>query len=297
MGKAVHREIKKRNFKHRLVSRSINSDLGSIVKANLLNSDDAHNAIEGSTYVYLCVGLPYHHKIWENQWEIIIKNVINACIKHEAKLIFLDNIYMYSPNLPLHFDEQTAQQPNSKKGRVRKIVADYFLQAVVAQGLIGLIARSADFYGNSAVNSIIYKSFLERILAGKNPQLLSSGDVAHTFAHVDDNARAMVSLALCDECYGQVWHLPVGNSITMNELLGIVNNLQNTNFKNEIIPKLLKKILPKFRPMLREALEMQYQFEQPYVISFDKFKNRFPNFEATSYEKGIKEMINGLIDT
>ena len=32
----------------------------------------------------------------------------------------------------------------------------------------------------------------------------------HTYAHVDDNARALVALALDESTHGRAWHLPVG---------------------------------------------------------------------------------------
>jgi len=292
MGQAVLRVLERRKFKYRLVSRSLNKVTPLALKANLLSEEEADSAIKGSNYVYLCVGLPYNYKVWEKEWEVIMNNVIDACIKYDSKLIFLDNIYMYTHDLPVPFDEQTQQEPMSKKGKVRRKVADAFIDAYTNRGLKGLIARSADFYGKGATNSVFYSSFLERILDGKNPQLLSAGNVKHSFAYVDDNARGMVELALCDSCYGQVWHLPVGSPITMNEVLEVVNKQMNSNYKNSVMPRFVKMILPHFIPSLKEPLEMQYQFEQKYVMNFDKFKRRFPTFKTTSNKEGIEKTVN-----
>ena len=244
MGQAVLRVLEKRKLKFRLVSRSLINATSHALKANLLSEEEADSAIKGSNYVYLCVGLPYDYKVWGKEWEVIMNNVINSCIKYDAKLIFLDNIYMYTHDLPVPFDEQTRQEPMSKKGKIRKKVADAFIDAYTNRGLKGLIARSADFYGKGATNSVFYLSFLERILDGKNPQLLSAGNVKHTFAYVDDNARGMVELALCDSCYGQVWHLPVGSPITMNEVLEVVNGILQTDCKNSVMPDLLRRCYP-----------------------------------------------------
>ncbi|MEO1217264.1 MAG: NAD-dependent epimerase/dehydratase family protein [Bacteroidota bacterium] len=295
IGQAVLRDLQSRNLKHRLVSRSANAKIPLEVKADLRYAKETEIAIKGSDFVYLCIGLPYNHKVWEKEWPIIMNNVIDACIRYEAKLIFLDNIYMYSHNLPIPFDEKTLQQPKSKKGKVRKRISDIFVDAYSNRGLNGLIARSADFYGKGAKNSVFYLSFLDRILDGKRPQLLSVGNVKHTFANVDDNARAMVELALCECCFGQVWHLPVGPLITMNEVLELINDVLNTNFETSVMPNSLKKILPYFIPNLREPLEMQYQFEAKYEMNFNKFKKQFPNFKITPYKEGIRETINWFI--
>lgn len=292
MGQAVLRELKSRSFRYRLVSKNTNSKTPFTVKANLLFKEATDAAIKGSNFVYLCVGLPYNHKVWKRDWEVIMNNVINSCIKYNARLVFLDNIYMYSHDLSVPFDEEMIREPKSKKGMVRQRIADIFIEAFTKRGLNGLIARSADFYGKGATNSVFYLSFLERILNGKNPQLLSRGNKKHTFAYVNDNAKAMVELALLESCYKQVWHLPVGPSITMDEILEIINGILKTDYKNSVMPELLKKILPYFVPSLKEPLEMQYQFEQEYVMNFDKFKKQFPTFETTSYEEGIKTTVD-----
>ena len=292
MGKAVLRVLEKSKLKFRLVSRSLNKATSHTLKANLLSDEEADSAIKGSNYVYLCVGLPYSYRVWGKEWEVIMSNVINACIKYDAKLIFLDNIYMYTHDLPVPFYEQTIQEPMSKKGKVRKKVADAFIDAYTNRGLKGLIARSADFYGKGATNSVFYLSSLERILDGKNPQLLSMGNVKHTFAYIDDNARGMAELALCDSCYGQIWHLPVGSPITMDEILEMINGILKTNYKSSVMSHLLSRTLPHFVPNLKEPLEMQYQFKQEYVMSFDKFKRQFSNFKITSNEKGIEKTVN-----
>lgn len=292
MGQATLRVLQRHKFEYRLVSRTTNAETRSAVKANLLFEKETDAAINGSDFVYLCVGLPYNHKVWEKEWVVIMNNVINACIKYDVKLIFLDNVYMYTHRLPVPFDEDTLQKPKSKKGKVRKKLVDIFIEACTTRGLKGLIARSADFYGKGATNSVFYLSLLERILNGKNPQLLSGGNVKHTFAHVDDNAKAMVELALCESCYGQVWHLPVGSPVTMNELLEMVNEILKTKHKNVVMPGFMRIILPHFIPSLKEPLEIQYQFEQEYVMNFDKFKQQFPNFKITPYEEGIKDTVN-----
>lgn len=36
---------------------------------------------------------------------------------------------------------------------------------------------------------------------------------------------------------------------------------------------------------------MLYQFEGEYVMSFEKFKDQFPNFRLTSYEEGVDQMV------
>lgn len=287
IGKAVIKELEFRQLQIRKVSTK-----PTWVQANLLRKEETEKAIDGSSYVYLCIGLPYNAKIWETQWPQIMQNVIDACEKAQAKLIFLDNIYMYAPPLPIPFGESTPQNPKSKKGKARKQTADLMIKALRDNKIKGLIGRSADFYGEGAVNSPFYISFLDRMLQDKGPQTLVSADVKHTYANVLDNGRALVELALNDDCYGEVWHLPVGEPITTNGMLAIFNEKLGSNFKVSVMPTLLKKTLPIFIPMLKEAKEMEYQFKQKYVMSDNKFRKRFPNFKVSSYHDGVNRMVD-----
>jgi len=45
---------------------------------------------------------------------------------------------------------------------------------------------------------------------------------------------------------------------------------------------------------LRELNEMMYQFRQPYNMSWQKFKNHFPEFEVTPYDVAVKETVKSF---
>ena len=36
---------------------------------------------------------------------------------------------------------------------------------------------------------------------------------------------------------------------------------------------------------------MLYQFQSEYIMSFDKFAAHFPDFQVSTYEEGVQEMI------
>ena len=100
-----------------------------------------------------------------------------------------------------------------------------------------------------------------------------------------------MEFALNDDCYGVVWHLPVGELITTNRKLALFNEKIETNFKVNVMPTLLKKILSIFIPILKESKEMEYQLEQKDMMSDKKFRKRFLNFKVSSYQDGVNRMI------
>ena len=91
--------------------------------------------------VYLCAGIQYDTKVWQEQWPVIMRNVIAATEAAGTRLIFFDNIYMYGlVRGPI--TEDTPYRPNSAKGTVRARIADELMEATARGRLRASIARA-----------------------------------------------------------------------------------------------------------------------------------------------------------
>ena len=108
IGSELARELKAYTREIRLVSRNpkkVNPD-DQLMPVDLTNADEVDRAVAGSSVVYLTAGLTYSTKIWRAQWPVIMRNVINSCKKHGAKLVFFDNIYMYDRGFLANMTDQ-----------------------------------------------------------------------------------------------------------------------------------------------------------------------------------------------
>src|SRR5690349_17130128 len=65
-----------------------NQDTDELMQGDLLKAEEVNRAVEGSSVVYLVAGLPYSLKTWQEQWPVIMKNTIEACARHKARLVF-----------------------------------------------------------------------------------------------------------------------------------------------------------------------------------------------------------------
>jgi len=295
IGLATIEELKNRQLPIRAVSR--NSQINGVENrsADLLQPDQAEEAIHGSSHVYLCVGLPYKTSIWQRDWEILMQHCIKACEKAKARLIFLDKIYLYGPPpLRVPITEAHLRMPASKKGKARKRTTEMLLRAFEEERIQGVVGRAADIYGPDAINSPFYIAFLERMLQGKAPQSLCRIDQPHTFAYTGDLGRALVALALDERTHQQEWHLPVGPITTVQEMTDLLNEELSTDFQVQVMPKLMRKTLGLFMPIIREVEEMLYQLEDPYVFSFEKFQQHFPEFQVMDYRVGLQKMVRSF---
>ncbi len=279
----------------RSVARTTNIAKAQNVAADLLHLDSTIEAIAGSTYVYLCIMLPYNGKIWMRDWPMVMRNTIIACSKANATLIFLDNTYMYESSYIGVIQENYGQNPLATKGIARKKTVNMLLDAIHLNKVRGVIGRSSDFYGPNAIHSQFYIKFLENMLKGRDPQALMPIHKLHAYSYTGDVAKGLTMLAMNSDTYGSVWHLPTNEPITMSEISMIFNTHLKVAYKVKKLPKPIRKFLCHFNKDLKEVDEMLYQFEHDSFFSSSKFNQRFPDFKTTSYSKGIASMIDSFV--
>ncbi|MBI1264467.1 MAG: NAD-dependent epimerase/dehydratase family protein [Alphaproteobacteria bacterium] len=247
---------------------------------------------EGADAIICCVGLPYRAKVWRREWPRVAKALVTAAERTGARLVFLDNVYMYGPApLTVPITEDHPQSPPSQKGRARQHAASLLLKAHESGRIAVTVARAADFYGPGAVDSVLWASFLERMIAAKPPRLLMTASARHTFAYTPDIARALVKLATDPGAAGRVWHLPVGQASTHASWVARFNHLLGTSLSASYLPACASRMLSLFSPLVREAHEMRYQFDSDYVLSDHDFRARYPDFQTTPYDEGAARVI------
>jgi nucleoside-diphosphate-sugar epimerase len=237
------------------------------------------------------VGFDYKLKVWEDKWPKLMRAAIDACIKHKSKLVFFDNVYLYDKNAIPHMTEESAINPSSKKGMVRKEIAEMLLDEITSGKLKALIARSADFYGPNNEKSFLIEVVYKNIKKGKKPNWFISADKKHSFTYTPDAAKATALLGNTEDAYNQVWHLPTDkNTLTGQEMIDLFTKEMNVENRISILPMWLLKLTGVFVPLMREMPEMMYQYDRDYFFDSSKFDKRF-NFQATSYQEGVRKTI------
>lgn len=276
-----------KGIKVRGVSRRPFEGAWTHVQADVLNLDSLKKAVEGSEVVYCCIGLEYTVKVWERDWLILMENVIQACLSVKAKLVFIDNVYMYGL-VKGEMTETTPMIPSSKKGAVRKAVAEKLLDAFQNRGLVGCIARAADFYGPNCEKSLLTEAVFNNFQKGKTAQWFGYADKKHSFTYTKDIGIGAVILGNDDKANGKVWHLPTAsNPWTGQQIIDFVAKEMGQKSKTMTLRGFLLSVLGIFIPILREFKEMMYQYEHDYVFNSDLFEKTF-GVTPTPYEVGMK---------
>lgn len=294
IGTALAKVLPEYTDQIRLVSRGpvkVNQD-DLIFAADLLRPEAVSKAVAGSEVVYLTVGLPYDAKLWQKEWPVVMKNVIDACLEHHSKLVFFDNIYLYSCTDLNPMTEDNRIHPSTKKGKVRAKIVKMLWEAVDKYGLAALIARCADFYGPGVKDTgILRETVIKPLSKGETANLFAADQFKHSYTYIPDAARATAMLGNTPEAYGKVWHLPTAaDPPTGKEWVELVAKELGTKPKYRVINKMLARIIGIFIPEIRESVEMFYQYNRDYVFDSSRFEKYF-SFAPTPYAEGIRTLI------
>ena len=294
IGKLLAKELIAYTNQIRLVSRNPKkvNETDELFPADLTNPQMVEKAIEGSGVVYLVVGLDYNTNVWREEWPKLMRATIASCVKHKARLVFFDNVYLYDVKSIGHMTEDSPINPSSKKGMVRKEIAEMIMNEVKAGSLTALIARAPDFYGPDNEKSVLIETVYKSVKKGKRPTWFIDATKKHSYIYTPDAAKATAILGNTPEAYNQVWHLPTDkNTFTGQEWVALFNKEMNTSKKVMVLPMFMLKVLGVFVPLMREMPEMMYQYDRDYFFDSSKFNKHF-NFTPTTYEMGVKQIVN-----
>jgi nucleoside-diphosphate-sugar epimerase len=279
----------------RLVSRNPKrvNPADQLVIADLTKFNEVLTAVEGSDVVYLTVGLQYKINVWQTQWPLIMKNVIDACKTHKTKLVFFDNVYAYGL-VKGWMKEDTLVNPTSKKGEVRAQIAQMIMSEVEKGHLDAIIARAADFYGSNTPLSFATVTVFHNLKKRKTAQWFIDADKKHSMTYTPDAGRATAILGNTTSAYNQIWHLPTDkNVLTGKEFIELAAKSFGVEPKFMVLKKWMIQLVGIFVPIVKESIEMLYQNEHDYLFDSTKFENAF-NFTPTSYQDGIIATVKSM---
>ena len=275
VGQAIVRLLTRQGARVRAVNRSgraEGSDAVEVVAADLTNRESTLAACQGAATIYHCAGAPYNQ--WATVLPVILGIVIDAAHETGATLVYTDNCYMYAPtSQPL--TEESLQAPVTRKGRLRKELAQTVLAAHNQGSIRATIGRTSDFFGPGVRTSAVGEQFFTALVRGKRVPWLGRLDVPHALSFVDDFARGLITLGTHEQATGQVWHIPTAPALTGRQFIRLAGEVAGSSAKALAVPAILLRVLGLTNPVLRESVELLYEFNEPFLIDGSKYTNAF----------------------
>jgi nucleoside-diphosphate-sugar epimerase len=287
IGLGVIEELVAQGHRVRAVSRTGRTPLPAGVETAVGDASDpgfATTAAAGAAVVYQCLNPPYTE--WPERFPPLQAAVLTAAEAAGAKLVALENLYMYGSTGGRPITEDLPFAATGPKGATRARMAEE-LQAAHRAGRVRVTAaRPSDYFGPRGVASAAGGRMFAPILAGKKAQVLGDPDQLHSYTYLPDIARGLVTLGGDDRADGQAWHLPNAPAVTTREFVAAIGAAAGTEGGVSAMPRPMLSLLGLFNRQLREMKEMLYEFEEPYVVDSTKFEQTF-GWHATPLAESI----------
>ncbi len=233
-------------------------------------------AAQGATTVYHCMNPPYDARLWANLLPRYMDNLIAAAGRTGARLVVLDNVYMLGRPRGRPLDEDTPSTPCSRKGEIRARVAARLFEAHRRGDVLATAGRASDFYGPAGTLTLLGDQFWRPVLAGKRAWVPANPDTIHTYHYIPDVAAGLMTLGCADaEVYGRPWMLPCAPAGTTQALVARFSRKLGREIRLAAVSRWMVKAIGIFVPLVREVDEMLYQWDEPFVISDRRFRERF----------------------
>ena len=293
IGRAVAEELVRRGGPVRMVNRSGKMDeipAGvELVASDLYDPAKVREVTRGVKVVYQSAQPPYHQ--WTEKFPLLQKSIIEGLTGSSAKLVLIENVYMYGDTQGKPMKEDTPYNAHTRKGRVRGEISSAAFAAHKEGRIRVTAARGGNFFGPWGTDSTMGARVFYPLLRGKPAQLIGRTDVPHTHTYVKDFGTALVILGERDEADGKVWHVPNDRpEMTQEELVCLFAEEAGIEPKISSMGKMMMSIGGLFIPEAKETVEMMYEFDRPFIIDSGKFESTF-GMKATAIREAIRETV------
>jgi nucleoside-diphosphate-sugar epimerase len=248
---------------------------GVTVKAgDLTDAAIVANLARQTEMVFATAQPPYTR--WAELWPPLMRSLIDGLSRSEARLVFVDNLYMYGPTGGKPIGEDIPYAATGPKGRTRAAVATMLLAAHQSGRVRATIGRAADFYGPRVLDTGVFgERFFAALAADKPVDLFGNPDLPHTYTYVPDFARALITLSEHEAAYGRAWHVPNAGTISTRAMLQHFELALGRPIHSRVVSPLMLSLVGLFVPIVREMKEMAYQFTEPYCVDDREFRQAF----------------------
>jgi NADPH:quinone reductase-like Zn-dependent oxidoreductase/nucleoside-diphosphate-sugar epimerase len=294
IGLATLDALLRRGESVRMVNRSGSARVPDDVEVVGGNAADPQFTVEvtrGAQVMYQTMNPPYER--WVEEFPALQAGVLAAAETHGARLVSMENVYMYGRPAGRPLTESRDYAAQTKKGKLRGQMATELLDAHRAGRVSVAIGRASDYFGpGGGAQSNLGDRLFPAALSGKTATVLGDPDQPHSYTYIPDIGEGLAVLGEHPDAAGEVWHLPNDpNTHTTRQLVDLVfQQAGQPRTRLRQIKPWMVRIAALTNPTLRELPEMQYQFEEPFIVDSSKITNTL-GVHATPVEQALADTL------
>src|ERR671913_1189004 len=273
VGLAVMDELVSKSKRVRMVNRSGRASVPhgvEVIGGDATDEVFTREASDGASVVYFALNPPYNK--WPELFPPLQAGVLEGAASAGAKLIAMENLYMYGLTGGRSLTEDLPYAPNTRKGAVRARMSEELMEAHTGGRVRVAIGRASDYFGPGVLVSAAGEQVFGRAVRGKSAQVAGDPDQPHTYTYAPDVGRGLIILGEREEALGRAWHLPSPETVTTRRFVEMIFEEVGKPARLQAAPKILLRAIGLFNPPLRETIEMLYEFEEPFVLDDSRFE-------------------------
>ncbi len=176
----------------RMVNRSGRASVPEGVKVVGGDATDkvfAREASDGASVVYFALNPPYNK--WPELFPPLQAGVLEGAASAGARLIAMENLYMYGLTGGRPLTEDLPYAPNTRKGAVRAMMSEELMEAHRNGRVRVAIGRASDYFGPRVLVSAAGEQVFGRAVRGKSAQVAGDPNQPHTYTYASDVGRGL----------------------------------------------------------------------------------------------------------
>jgi len=209
IGPATFNALRRRGESVRMVNRSGHARVPDDVDVDVVGGDARDPAFttavaHGSAVVYQTLNPPYPE--WSAQFPALQAGVLAAAEATGARLVSMENVYLYGRPAGRPLTEDRAHDAHTKKGQLRGRMARDLLAAHHAGRVPVAIGRASDYVGpRGGAQSNPGDRVFPAALAGKTATVVGNTEQPHTYTYSPGIGEGLAVLGEHPAAPGEVW--------------------------------------------------------------------------------------------
>jgi nucleoside-diphosphate-sugar epimerase len=226
----------------------------------------------------------------------MLESSIAAAKANGARVVLPGTVYNFGPDAPELIDEQVAQRPLTRKGKIR-VEMEERLREAAREGVPVLIVRAGDFFGPRAGNSWFSQGFVRPGKALSGVTYPGRRDAGHAWAYLPDLAETVVRLLerAADLGAFEVFHFGghgFARGVELAEATRRAAGVPTAPIRR--FPWFAIYLAAPFHETMREMLEMRYLWSRTLLLDNRKLVAFLGEEPHTDLDVALRATLAGL---
>lgn len=264
-----------------------------MVRGDATDPSNARQVCTGATHVYNCTNPVDYHR-WPEQFPPLQRGVLEGAAANDAKLIVMENLYMYGPHGGVPMTEDMPLNGHGSRSTTRVRMTEELFAAHRSGKVRVASVRASDLFGPHVTESLVGERLFGPLLAGKAAQVFANPDLPHSVSYIRDVGQALVTVGAHDAALGRAWHAPNAPTTTLREFVQILGEEAQLSPKLSALPRMatsaMLPLLGLFVPPLRGMTENLYISYEPYIVDHSAYSQAFGD-SSTPLREAIRATV------